>query len=141
MSNFSQVEKYVAAAKGAGADGGAREVELQGGARAGAAPGGTGQAQEGREYGARQRERGRERGVTEGSPTNLRGRVGAGYRVLILAAAADIELCIRGNQVRRHSGHVVTHRQVRAQENSIYIGEYDLPRKCCSPHAVTHQQV
>ena len=140
MSNFSQVEKYVATAKGAGADGGAREVELQGGARAGAAPGGTGQAQEGRGYGVRQRERGRERGVTEGSPTNLRGRVGAGYRVLILAAAADIELCIRGNQVRRHSGHVVTHQQVRAQENTIDTGQYYL-HYSCSPHVVTHQQV
>ena len=140
MSNFSQVEKYVAAARGAGAEGAAREVELQGGARVGAAPGGKGQAQEGREYGARQRERGRERGVTEGSPTNSRGRVGAGYRVLILAAAADIELCIRGNQVRRHSGHVVTHQQVRAQENTIDTGKYYLHYSCL-PHVVTHQQV
>ena len=132
MSSFAQVEMYVSAARrggdatvpataaptgGSEADGSEaelldgseaelREAELQflGGSRVGEKPAHTRQAYAG----------GRD-GGTVGGGLQPRAR----YGVLILAAAADIEHSIKGNQVRRRSGHVVTHQQLIAQHRQF----------------------
>ena len=118
MASYSQVEPYISAVRGIG---GVDELLQRGNQNFGAGDRGKGDG--GGRIGPQQHHSESARrpaaaacagGAGNGAGESL-DPTGCGYRVVILATAADLERCKLSNKVRRRSGHVITQTQLEEQ--------------------------